>query len=212
MNRRIVIKNLALAIGGAVLLPSCVHKNGASYVQLKHIQLSEDQQNLVADITETIIPKTTTPGAKDLNLHLFVLKMLDDCYTKKDQQAFLAGLNEFNNLVKNKYNKVFSDLNVSERESLLTAIEQKMKPKEQPVMQQEQKSKPKDLNGRSQQLSTKEPKMPDAPPLFVFYKAIKQQTLFGYTTSKYFMTKQIVYELVPGRYNPHFPAKKPALI
>jgi hypothetical protein len=41
---------------------------------------------------------------------------------------------------------------------------------------------------------------------------VKDQTVFGYTTSKYFMTKQIVYELVPGRYNAYFPVKKHAAV
>src|ERR1700712_759167 len=107
MDRRTVVKNLALIIGGAVLLPSCMHKDGASYVQLKHIALDADQQSLIADICETIIPKTNTPGAKDLNLPQFVLKMLDDCYNKKSQLAFVTGLDEFKALVKKKYDKDF---------------------------------------------------------------------------------------------------------
>ena len=64
MDRRTVIKNLALVIGGAVLLPSCLRKDGTSYVQLKHITLDADQQSLIGDMVETIIPKTDTPGAE----------------------------------------------------------------------------------------------------------------------------------------------------
>jgi hypothetical protein len=40
-----------------------------------------------------------------------------------------------------------------------------------------------------------------------FYDLVKGLTVFGYTESKYFMTKEIVYELVPGRYNAYFPVK-----
>src|ERR1700693_5168461 len=105
MNRRTVIKNLALVIGGAALLPSCLRHNGGPSIHLKHLNISADQENLIGDVCETIIPKTDTPGAKGLNLHLFVLKMLDDCYKKKDQQAFMAGLVEFTDLVKKRYNK-----------------------------------------------------------------------------------------------------------
>jgi hypothetical protein len=200
MNRRTVIKNLALAIGGAVLLPSCLHPDGSSYIQLKHISITADQQKLIGDISETIIPKTTTPGAKDLNLPAFVLKMLDDCYTKKDQQAFLVGLGQFNDMVNKKYNISFSDLNAKERENVLTTLEKSTKPGKDP-----QKSiKPV----RDAEKSIEAPKKkPDVPPLNLFYGAIKQQTIFGYTNSQYFMTKQVVYELVPGRYNAHFPVK-----
>jgi hypothetical protein len=186
MNRRTVIKNLALVIGGAALLPSCIKGNSSASIPLKHLTLNGDQENLIGDICETIIPKTTTPGSKDLKLHLFVLKMVDDCYKKKDQQAFITGLGQFTDLVQKKYSKSFSDLSVAEREAMLNSIDKGFKPK---------------VKGDT----GKPPK--DVPPLNVFYGAIKQQTLTGYTTSQYFMTKQIVYELVPGRYNAHFPAK-----
>ena len=129
MDRRTVIKNLALVIGGTVLLPSCLHRDGFSYIQLKHIKLDQGQEALIADICETIIPKTKTPGAKDLNLPQFVLKMLDDCYNKKDQLAFATGLEEFKNQVSKKYNKDFSDLDVKDKEVFLTAIEVSSKPK-----------------------------------------------------------------------------------
>jgi len=200
MNRRTVIKNLALIVGGAALLPSCVHPDGTTYIQLKHINISSDKQKLIGDISETIIPKTTTPGAKDLNLPAFVLKMLDDCYTKKDQQAFLTGLGQFNEMVQKKYNSSFSDLSATARENVLTTLEKSTKPAKDP----QKAIKPV----RESEKSIDAPKKkPEVPPLNFFYGAIKQQTIFGYTNSQYFMTKQVVYELVPGRYNVHFPVK-----
>jgi hypothetical protein len=200
MNRRTVIKNLALIIGGTTLLPSCLHQDGSSYVRLKHIDINAGHQKLIADIADTIIPKTNTPGAKDLNLHLFVLKMLDDCYTKKDQQAFLVGLGQFNDMVNKKYNSSFSDLSAKDRENILTALEKSIRPAKDP----QKAIKPVNDSGKSIETPKKKP---DVPPLNLFYGAIKQQTIFGYTNSQYFMTKQVVYELVPGRYNAHYPVK-----
>lgn len=182
MNRRIAIRNMALLLGGTVLLPSCLNSKGNKVVQLKHITLDDDQQNLIAEIAETIIPKTTTPGAKDLKLPEFVLLMLDDCYNKKDQIQILEGLTAFNNLVKSKFNKDFASLSIKERESFLNDFES---------------------SARQAQKNSK-----STDSMNAFYWAIKQQTVFAYTTSQYFMTKQIVYELVPGRYNVHVPVKK----
>jgi hypothetical protein len=192
MNRRTVIKNLALVLGGAALLPSCLRSDGTAYVQLKHIQLDSDHQKLIADICETIIPKTDLPGAKDLNLHLFVLKMLDDCYKKADQLAIKKGMDEFDAMVQKKYSQAFRDLGVKDREALLTDIENSHKPK---------------TGSKTPARSYKPQNKLEVPPLDAFYSAIKQQTIFGYTTSQFFMTKEIVYELVPGRYNAHFPVK-----
>jgi hypothetical protein len=193
MNRRAVIKNLVLVVGGAALLPSCLKNNSSTTITLKNLNINSDQEKLIGDICETIIPKTNTPGAKDLNLHLFVLKMLDECYTKKDQQSIVKGLTEFDNVVQKKYNQSFSDLNIKDKEAVLVEIEQNAK----------KAGGAKTPEGRN----TKPQKNVDTNPLLAFYWAVKQQTLFGYTTSQYFMTKQIVYELVPGRYNAHFPVK-----
>lgn len=193
MDRRTVLKNLALVIGGATLLPACIKGSGGNYITLKHLNFNNDQENLVADICETIIPKTTVPGSKDLNLHVFVLKMLDDCYKQKDQQAIVKGMDEFTALVQKKYGKSFSDLEAKEREAVLTGMENA--------------NKPKTAGNKAPARSTRPQQKLEMPPLDSFYWAVKQQTIFAYTTSQFFMTKEIVYELVPGRYNAHYPVK-----
>ncbi len=192
MDRRTVIKNLALVIGGATLLPSCIKNSGVNYIPLKNVNITADQEKLIADICETIIPKTNIPGAKELNLHVFVLKMLDDCYNKKDQQNIMKGMDAFNAMVQKKHNQSFSDLAAKDREALLTGIEESQK---------------KAAGTKPQGRRFKPQKNLEVPPLDAFYWAMKQQTVFAYTTSQFFMTKQIVYELVPGRYNAHFPVK-----
>jgi len=173
MDRRTAIRNLALVIGGAALLPACTTHNPVAH--FKHFDITFDQQTLVTDMAETIIPKTTTPGATDLNLYGFVMKMVDDCSTKKDQQAFVKGMGEFNDVPKKLFNKSFADCSKKEKEDVLNSFEKKN-------------------NGYSKELNA-------------FYGAVKGLTVFGYTESKYFMTKEVVYELVPGRYNAYFPVK-----
>jgi len=55
---------------------------------------------------------------------------------------------------------------------------------------------------------TKPQKNTPPDPITNFYWGVKGQTVFGYTNSQYFMTKEIVYELVPGRYIVHYPVSK----
>jgi hypothetical protein len=173
MDRRTAIRNLALVIGGAALLPACTKHNPTAH--FKHFDINLDQYNLVADIAETIIPKTSTPGATELGLDKFVWLMVDDCAKKEDQQAFLKGMAEFNDVPRKMYSKSFADCSKGEKEQVLKSLEKKG-------------------NSYSKDLQS-------------FYQATKELTVFGYTESKYFMTKEIVYELVPGRYNAYFPVK-----
>jgi len=173
MDRRTAIQNLALVIGGAVFLPRCTKSNTSAH--FKHFDITFDQQTLITEIAETIIPKTKTPGATDLNLYGFVMKMVDECTKKKDQETFLKGMAEFDDTPKKMFNKTFADCSKKEKEEVLKSLEKKD-------------------NAYSKELQA-------------FYQTVKGLTVFGYTESQYFMTKEIVYELVPGRYNAWYPVK-----
>ncbi|RYY37549.1 MAG: gluconate 2-dehydrogenase subunit 3 family protein [Sphingobacteriaceae bacterium] len=175
MDRRIAIKNLALVLGGATLFPKDLLAGNTNLITLKNLQISVVHEKLLADICATIIPKTTTPGAKELSLHLFVLTMVNDCYSKLDQEAFAKGLNQFTEITTKGSKTPFALWPAAKREALLLSIEQK-------------NDYPAELNR--------------------FYRVVKDKTVQGYTQSQYFMTKQRVYELVPGRYLVDVPVKK----
>ncbi|MES2266274.1 MAG: gluconate 2-dehydrogenase subunit 3 family protein [Bacteroidota bacterium] len=180
MNRRIAIRNMAFILGSAVVLPSCLTDKGKPVVQLKKLKVDGDQEKLVNNLTETILPKTDTPGASELGINIFVFKMIDDCYDKQHQQDFMTGLGDFDAAAKKQMGKAFNECSVAERAAFVSSVDK----------------------------NAKDEKYKDNTKLIAFYKMVKDQTVFGYTTSKYFMTKQIVYELVPGRYNAYFPVKK----
>lgn len=123
MERRLVIKQVLIMAAGLSLLPSCLKEAGKSTILLNNLDISLDQEKLLAEIAETLIPKTDTPGAKALNLHLFVLKMLDDCYAETDQQQFIAGLDQLEDHARSRFDKSFAHLSSTQRELLLTDIE-----------------------------------------------------------------------------------------
>ena len=176
---------MALILGGSVVLPSCLHDDkGKPVVELKHLKLDAGQENIVNNLTEAILPKTDTPGAKDLGINLFVFKMIDDCMGKEQHGDFITGLKGFNKAAKKALGKPFNECTDKERTAFVNGMEQ----------------------------HSKDQKYPDKEKAMAFYRTVKGQTVFGYTTSQYFMTKQIVYELVPGRYNAYFPVKKQAAV
>lgn len=175
MQRRTLLKQMLCVAGGVVFLPSCLHHTGKASILLKQLSIDGDQEALLAALSETIIPTTDTPGAKDVFAHLFALMMVDDCYNKEDQQKFTGGLKAFEAKTKKDFNKSFVDLSPTEKEGLLTQLEAN--------------------KGAKDDLS-------------FFYAATKKLTIQAYTTSKYYLTKVQVYELVPGRYHGCVPVKK----
>lgn len=125
MQRRTALKNLLLIAGGTVLIPSCIHQDKKASIPLNHLKISADQEALLAEIAETIIPKTDTPGAKELGVHQFVLTMMDDCYKKEEQDKFLSGLGEINKLSEKQFNTSFIKSTPHQRQDLLTRIDKK---------------------------------------------------------------------------------------
>ena len=51
--------------------------------------LSEEQGLLVSQVSDIIIPKTETPGAKDVGVPGFIDEMLKEVYSKEDQDKFI---------------------------------------------------------------------------------------------------------------------------
>ncbi|MVN22363.1 gluconate 2-dehydrogenase subunit 3 family protein [Mucilaginibacter arboris] len=125
MNRRSAIKNMTILASGVFLFPSCLkHEDGKVSIKLNKMHINAAQEKLVANVAETIIPQTDSPGAKALNVHQFVLKMMDDCHNKKDQDNFIKGLAQLEDFTKARYKHSFAECTPKQREDVLLSIEQ----------------------------------------------------------------------------------------
>jgi hypothetical protein len=125
MQRRTMLRDLVLIAGGVTILPACLNKQGKASLVLKNLDISSEQEKLMAEIASAIIPQTDTPGAKELGSHLFVLKMLDDCYEEEDQRKFVTGLNKLEEATKKRFSYSFLQCKPGQREELLQAVEKR---------------------------------------------------------------------------------------
>ncbi|HEX6891328.1 MAG TPA: gluconate 2-dehydrogenase subunit 3 family protein, partial [Chryseolinea sp.] len=123
MKRRIALKQLGFITAGAMILPSCVQQVKQATIPLRNIIVNGDQEALLAEIAEAIIPATDIPGAKALNIHHFVLKMVDDCQDKESQQQFTSGLSLVEKAVKERFDKGFEECSAEERKQFLLELE-----------------------------------------------------------------------------------------
>lgn len=172
MNRRVALKQMGLVTAGVMLLPACVRDVKQVSVALRNIVITGDQEVLLAEIVGTIIPATEIPGAKELNIHQFVLRMVDDCHDAESQQHFVTGLGQVDESSKKQFGKSFEACTVEERLTLLGDLEAT---KEQEIM----------ADGEESQLPT-------------LYSLTKRHTVQGYLRSEYIMTNVLVYNMIPG--------------
>ena len=181
MNRREAIGRVALIMGGTMigaeyLLSGCKPK-AAKVEDL----FNADHVAFMDEVAETILPTTSTPGAKAAKVGDFMAVMVRDCYEPADQDIFLKGLDKIDDAANKKFSKKFMDLDASQRTALLT-----------------------DLDKEQQEYSkTKKPKDPNH-----YFRMVKELTLLGYFTSEVGCTKALRYVPVPGRYDGCIPYKK----
>ncbi|MBL7818364.1 MAG: gluconate 2-dehydrogenase subunit 3 family protein [Saprospiraceae bacterium] len=116
MERRKVIKNIALSLGSLVTMPAW-----ASGWNVESIHTTPDMPNeaLLAELVETIIPKTQTSGAKDLGVHQFIQKIVTDCFDKKAQDNFAQVLGQIDPLSIKAFGKPFAQGDAAQRISVL---------------------------------------------------------------------------------------------
>jgi len=179
MNRREVLQHVAALMGGAISAPAIMGVlSGCSprqpEVTWKPLFLSPEQAALVADIAEVIIPRTDTPGAKDVGVPEFIDKMLHDVYPADGQQRFIAGLQAFEADAEKQFGKPYLKLAAMQRAQLIQQVHDAALQKERQDHQ------------------------PDKSSRRPFILMTKELTLLGFFTSEPGATQVLQYVAVPG--------------
>ncbi|NJM25996.1 MAG: gluconate 2-dehydrogenase subunit 3 family protein [Bacteroidia bacterium] len=168
MDRRDAIKTLVVVTAGSTLLAGCEDK---ASITLTNIPLTGSQEDLVAAIAETLIPKTENfVGAQDLRSHEFALVMMDDCASPEDQKLFTDAMTQFDEACKAQTKKRFAKLSPEDRRTFLLRLEARETVHEQPEVNEN---------------------------IMRFYTTMRQFTIRSFTTSEQYLTQIRDFNLVP---------------
>jgi len=185
MDRREAITKVSWLLGGTILGANLFLEIGCTPSADKAASagsfFNTDQIALLDEIGETILPATSTPGAKAAKVGEFMNVMVRDCYTKSDQGVFREGMDKLDEQSKKEHSKSFMECSPAERTALLTKIDAS------------QKAYMKD----------KKPEQPSH-----YFRMIKELTLLGFFTSEVGATKALRYVAIPGKYDGDVPYKK----
>ncbi|GAB3249200.1 gluconate 2-dehydrogenase subunit 3 family protein [Larkinella harenae] len=181
MNRRDALMRVAAMMGTALTLPALADTLEASATQRafsgKPLLFTADQDAMVAEMTEVIIPTTSTPGAKAAKVNEIIDIILKDCYPQKDQKLFLDGLAHTNELSQAAYSKNFVALDEKQRIDILTKLQAEAAEQRKAMAS-----------------------MPAEQRYTPFFNTLKSLTLNGYFTSEIGATQALEYIAVPGRF------------
>jgi hypothetical protein len=181
MNRREAIARVSLILGGTIIgsdlfIAGCKsdHKEVANL-------LNKDSVAFLNEISETILPETSTPGAKAANVGGFMLNMVNDCYTSEDRSIFIKGLSAIKAKSKADYGHNFTEITAEQRQELLTKLD----------VEQKRHTNSKVQNSPNH-----------------YFRMMKELTLLGYFTSEIGCTQALRYVAIPGKYIGCIPYKK----
>jgi glucoside 3-dehydrogenase (cytochrome c) hitch-hiker subunit len=131
MNRRELLKLVAAATGGAMIggeffLSGCKNPESGS------LEFSKDDIAFLDEVAETILPQTTTAGAKAAGVGSYMTVMVNDCYTKEDQDIFHKGMDQLNDACKKMHGHGFMKASPEQRKELLISLDNERKKNEDP--------------------------------------------------------------------------------
>jgi len=181
MDRREALKRLAVLTGGtlsattiAAVMGGCSAQNGDFSPQT----LSSNQNSLVIELTERIIPETDTPGAAKAKVNEFIDHMLTNWNTKAEKEHFLEGLDTVESLSNDTYNSNFLTLSKENQIEVMERLE-------------EEAFKQRGKNNQKP-----------------FFLMLKEFTIVGYYTSEIGASQELNSDLIPGYYDACIPYSK----
>jgi len=187
MKRRDAIRSVALMLGGTFSAPTLLAMNHwenpvAGSSTAADFVLTDNQKLIIAEVAEVIIPKTSTPGAKDAGVPAFIVMMLRDCYKTPEHVSFLDG-------VQHLEKKDFLSLTASQKTEILKQVESDSV--EQMKAYQVQQTKMGDNEDR-EQMATQAKGLP-------YWRLMKELTMLGYFTSEEGIKSSFDYVPIPGK-------------
>jgi hypothetical protein len=146
------------------------------------------------EIAETVLPETSTPGAKAARTGAFMALMVTDAYTPRNQQIFRDGMKRLEETCQRDYGASFVQARPEQRLALLQRVDAERQTEIDAL----------EAARRSRAPAAPSPAA-DAP--VHYFRLMKELALLGYFTSEIGYRQAMRYVETPGRYDPCAPYK-----
>lgn len=184
MERREAIKYTAFFMGAtlsastiAALIEGCKVDTSETWAPS---HFTKNQVDFVNELGETILPKTTTPGAKDAMVDRYLDTVRPLRYSAEENEKFKTGINTLMEEAKKDIGKDFVSATPEKRLEWVTTI---------------------DKNAYDALKANQQMKDDERP----FYLSLKEQILSGYFNSETVAKNFFAFDPIPGRYDPCMP-------
>jgi hypothetical protein len=173
VTRREAIRRVSALMGGAALIGQGAWLSGCTPAESASSSFSDGDVALLAEIADTILPETKTPGAKAAGVGAFIAVMVRDTYDSREQRVFRDGLETLERESRKQNGSGFMASSPAQRLALLQRLDLEAI---------------EDMRGPGS----------DRPH---YFRMLKELTLLGYFTSEIGCTQAQRYVENPGRFD-----------
>ncbi|CAD5252448.1 MULTISPECIES: gluconate 2-dehydrogenase subunit 3 family protein [unclassified Imperialibacter] len=189
MDRREVIKRMALSMGYTLSAPAIVSIlnscESAPELGWQPLVFTPSQAVALEELTEAILPKTTTPGAKDMKVAQTMDAFISVVFSPADAEQFKTDLDTFMKECESTQGKAFEKCSAEEKVAFLSKYD----------------------TPESYGISVWGTDMAKKPVNSIF-KKVKAMTVSSYFNTEELGERILRYESIPGRYNSCVPYEK----
>jgi hypothetical protein len=198
VTRREAVQRVAALLGGAALVggdrllafsfePAVIERAMAQGTAA----FAAADVALLDEIAETILPETTTPGAKAAKVGAFMALMASEAYDEPTRRVFQQGLRQLDEACRQAHAVPFMQASAAQRLSLVEALD-----REQHAV----------MEDRAPKRRVRAPAArPESDEPAHYFRLMKELTLLGYFTSEIGYTQAMRYIESPGRFDPNAP-------
>src|SRR6185503_20701830 len=212
ISRRAAVFRVSALLGGAALIGSSAWITGCRTEKTAATDseaFTNDDVAYLDEIADTILPTTSTPGAKAAKTGAFMALMVRDTYSPEDEKIFREGMKKLDQASRDKNGgKSFMEATPEQRLALLETLDKEQFDYSDKKKTEAKRKSDQFLSERQQNTPTPQSaeatNIVDEPPN-KYFRMMKELALLGYFTSEIGMTQAQRYVESPGRYDPCIP-------
>lgn len=199
MKRRVALKNMGLAFGYTVAAPTLLgivqSCNSKKVLDWTPEFFSKDEGTVLHTLLDILLPKTDTPSATEVNVHMFIDKFANEVLPKEHQDFLKMGMGKFTDKVLASAQKEsLAELNEEDLEPVLATYLKKRTDEVEEAHGKvlEAYFEAVEENGSAQ--------LDDEISCYSFANSFRDLSIWSYKTSEYVGEEVLAYLPVPGEY------------
>ncbi|WP_420321110.1 gluconate 2-dehydrogenase subunit 3 family protein [Flagellimonas sp.] len=199
MERRTALKNMGMVFGYAAATPtllsivqSCQSKKALDWTPTF---FSKEQGGVIHSLVDILLPKTDTPSATELNVHMFIDQFAHEVLPEEQQGLMKLTMEKFTSKVLTGANKeTLEDLDSEDLEPVFATYLKKRTPEQEEAHNEIMEAYMEAIEkGESAELD-------DEVACHAFANNLRESAIWAYKSSEYIGEEVLAYLPIPGEY------------